>query len=1448
MFGSTAQPQSSTTRPRRRAIWVAGVGGLLLGVYAAAPWWLPSTWIMQRVSDELGRTLKRDVHIDGVQFNYRTGLTLEGLTIERRPGFGTQPFLTARHLSIPLTTHTWLRPFELLVGLVGLRSVDLGEVCIDELHCFLVINERGDLNIADLDEPQVIPWPAQALNLSRLAIHVVNRRDSAGDTPEPPGLRLPTLDCRIDRGLGRIRWNPARRTAGDGTAARIVTSGDLTTPRLNPHVVLGGRAALEWEQLPLQRISDLLPHAALEFLTGQSSGAVVADIGPEFDLDFTIDVHLEDAEVQFEDDRRWMPFKDTQLQARGTWDPHRPRLTVHTLHYAEPQTVVIDGPEDGQPAAVWEPAAAQPLTVSLVGSTQSLQALHRHLAAGFGSRVWPDLNTAGPCQLALGVASGAAEERYEVRIDATAAAVQVPGKLDLPAGQPKLASLVLTRHADHRWRTRHLDVTLGETALSIDGDWPGLSPDNGRPGLARSSHGTIAFQTPSVVDVLEHLPALRDLLPIAAGRGGLSFRQRLEPNGQGLKVSGELSMDADAELRWGPHLHKAAGKPLRVRYSGHQTGDATAALENIEFEIGYGKSRIRSLGGPSAVTLNSPVPSAWDRTHPQRRTLEASVHLGVEVSDLAEALSLWPSAEAVLQRGGWAAAGLDGECTAHLALNGGMFDGIPVVRMHLEVDAAALDLRLQDRLLKPRGVACRIDTDYRYDGRAPDEPQMAGMRIMVPGGTLELLSERLSDSPDAFHDLGMTVQIDDWSRVVASLPSLADGAPARTLGGGGRMSARLHRGQDQERWSGHVDLTQARFRFSDDPPDLKDPGTPLRITFEGRRIRHPADPNQTIVTIPSFDCVWGASRWRVDNLSASLAGLPWPMPLFTPLSDPAAAAAVALVELDGRAEVRIDPPAATPVMRDLKTAVQLRGPLTGTVQVSYRQPEWIIEGRAAALLGSAAADAAQPSPDLPAELTGSGRINLRDAQAALRWSDCVLTVGGLAARCSGRAQWDANPLHPPTQADLNLHLDVADVAQIVNAWPGGSPMHLAGGLTADSDWRFGEHGWRLQHARSTFDPVRFDLDGLSGSLHGTVTLDPLHWSSDALDVQLGRHRVSLGGSGRPRDADNPLALWARVDDLDVAQLVSDARQLLARLPPPWTVEPQRLTTLADVRQLLRDLHLQAGVTMNTCTWRDARGRTQRLDEVVSNLNCTQGTLDWQVRSAFEGGLLQARLASSAAGTTLEYDINGCLPSPHIRTMLRQAFPGIIPSGTIDYSRHPGGPATDGSPDPQPIESGELIIHGGTLRGKAAPDWVTTLFPRLNLASFQFDTMHDWYGVLPDGRTRHEAVFIGQYYHLYASGAEQPDGAVHFEIGIDLLGGLDSQYWTRAGSGRIPLFVTSSRVGDDGALLQEAVEYKPLELVKALLWGTNPIHTAYLALRKRISETDGAPDPGPTLRD
>jgi len=157
-----------------------------------------------------------------------------------------------------------------------------------------------------------------------------------------------------------------------------------------------------------------------------------------------------------------------------------------------------------------------------------------------------------------------------------------------------------------------------------------------------------------------------------------------------------------------------------------------------------------------------------------------------------------------------------------------------------------------------------------------------------------------------------------------------------------------------------------------------------------------------------------------------------------------------------------------------------------------------------------------------------------------------------------------------------------------------------------------------------------------------------------------------------------------------------------------------------------------------------------------------------------------------------------------------------------------------NPDNYAVGSGELIIEGGVVTGKAAPDYVTQLLPQLDFARFEFQRMHDWFDKHADGRVDHHMIFRGSTYHIYADGYSTADRRIHYEVGVDFLASFDKQSWATSGQGRLPLFTKDGRVGPDGKLLNERVRYVPLwKLANSVFVSNNLIETSYLALREQL---------------
>ena len=252
------------------------------------------------------------------------------------------------------------------------------------------------------------------------------------------------------------------------------------------------------------------------------------------------------------------------------------------------------------------------------------------------------------------------------------------------------------------------------------------------------------------------------------------------------------------------------------------------------------------------------------------------------------------------------------------------------------------------------------------------------------------------------------------------------------------------------------------------------------------------------------------------------------------------------------------------------------------------------------------------------------------------------------------------------------------------------------------------------------------------------------------------------------------------------------------------------------------------------------GITAIADAAWKQLDIREGAITLQFGCVVDGGQVHGQVNSDLDAPDpmyrLTYTADRIQPGSVVDAYLRRTFPGMEATGPltlIDESLARLLPA----PEDTNFETGkgELIIDGGTVSGRAAPLWITRIFPGLNLSSFEFSRLHSWFEKTSDGRVHHQMIYQGTYYHVYMIGWSDKTGTFRYEVGVDFLAGLESEYWANSGQGRIPLFTKIGRVRpEDGVLEDETVNFVPLERVaETLILRNNPLVTGYHAVRKRV---------------
>ena len=1500
MSGPDTAPTARRTR-RKKILRIGGIVLLLcVLLYLATPWLVPGRWIAATLASRMQRLMNRPVQIESVAFDYSRGLTIKGFRIGRREGFGEGALAEAEELSIPLSRYALARPARLLGHLLGVSAAPFDRIQIRQPQCWAVVNEQGALNIADLNDRGGARLPARLFDITGLTLNFIDLRPSAVDSgSDPQQIVLPMLKCSLTPSTGRVNVEGGPQEEDANVGGRVAVSGDITTPRLSADVPLGGGGSIQWRDLDLRQVPRLfIPFEGVQSLRGFSDGSLEVQISEDLNITFSADVTLHQPTLLLSGGQSWALFEQSSLSIAGRWDPQADYIELSKLKYDAPHAFSLTG--RGSRAVVIDPHSDRRTVVALSGRAESLDVLRKRLAV-LASVLSPQSSVLspqssalsfradGPCEFEFDYVRTIQGERYDIRLDATASRIVWDDLVNLPPGETKRMALTLNHDEAGQWHWRRCDVTIGRSTLEVTGDWPldsseqasgvGLQASGASPGARglkpearslepapgfgllhwlRTSSLQLAFETADFAELFDRAPVLSQWLPDVAAQGPGSLRLEFVPRAEGSRFTGHLDLGADAALKVGRELEKKPGMPLSVDYSGLWSADSVGRLEDVHIDLHFGPARMVTTGRGADFTIAAELPeSKWDREKLLRGTLEASMSTSVEVVAVEHFVSLFPALAERLREVNATGTVLSGDCRVGVSANLARIHGKPVARVHLHAEGNQLAIRAGDAFELRRGDAARFELDYRYDARRSQASEMFGLVAELPGGRLEVVSEWQQadeDNGEPIHDLHAAVKYEDLPTFASHFPVIRRQLESYGLGGAGRLNLEASGRGDTQSWHVQADFTETDLTPTVDGW-LKPAGVPLTLALEGRLVKDAPGNVAARFLLDNLKCTLGASTIEMIGFTAEFdhfgefAQFPSESSV-----DPDAPPVLRRLRCSAHVAAALEGPwraqAFNRRLDDWLERYETAGELTLDWDLSYDGARWALTGLANVtdLAFTAPPQFTKPA-GLPAEFEIEAGIVPGSSTASpttLKLRLCELRVSEMSASVNGTlvAHSARNLLEKAEAADLAVTFDAPDLSQLVQVWPGLSDAELSGHLRLAAALAADNAGWSVDSAMLDMNEVRVSAGDSDLSADGIVQYDQGRWRSDSLELQAGSWRALLAGEGCLADSGNPLQLAVRFGEVDGDQATADLRSLISDAAILWVRATGHSITGADLEEMLLGdsqfgaLHADVALQFDALQWFDFDRRvTHHFDEVVSTLACRQGECDWEVRGGYEGGLVQAQAQGRLSDPEVQIVLTEALSTEHIRMLLRAAYPGLEPTGTVDYSRIPGAPPQLwwAEEEGQAIAYGEVIVRGGVLRGKAAKGWVTSIFPRLNLAAFSFSLMHDWFTEYADGRIQHHAIFQGKYYNLYASGWQNNDATVEYQIGIDLLGGLESVYWATSGSGRIPLFQSVTRLGDDGEVLEETVNYVPLDFVKAILWGANPIHTAYMALRKRIVE-------------
>jgi hypothetical protein len=320
-----------------------------------------------------------------------------------------------------------------------------------------------------------------------------------------------------------------------------------------------------------------------------------------------------------------------------------------------------------------------------------------------------------------------------------------------------------------------------------------------------------------------------------------------------------------------------------------------------------------------------------------------------------------------------------------------------------------------------------------------------------------------------------------------------------------------------------------------------------------------------------------------------------------------------------------------------------------------------------------------------------------------------------------------------------------------------------------------------------------DLEFAVGKNHGWITAEIAHVATEPN----GTFRLVM----------------AHLDNKDLAEWLSSSRTKDLK-----EVGKDAQSAIVQARQWLARANLTGrGSIDHLRTFDESVRQTYDLREVELAATVRGGLIQTLFGASVNGGTYTTRseinLNAAEPALTSQSEIREVIATPNIQPQVSRFFPGNTVNGTFTRSEDMTTPLRDVLANVldarwpcHPRGTATTVAVEGTVVGRAAPKFVTTFFPGLNLTTFQYNRMTGLAKFLPDGTAENQMIFSGPVYDVYMEGKTSPDNMGEYQIGLVILGTtVPASVHFVAQQGRIPILKFRGRIVD-GKIHDEEVSY------------------------------------------
>ncbi len=1419
----------------------------LMTAYITLPVWAPAGLIKQRLARQMSDQMGLDVQIDHLSLSWSHGVELYGLRISSPPGYAEETMVFVRKI------HTAFSPVDFFL------HKRLAWMDIDQPHLAVEIDEKGHANIAPLDR---LKFPVQTQQMSlrnglatlRLAHHTKLLRIHVQDGQYVAGwpLRLGrlTVSAMLDQQGGPA---PVGLQLSAGSSQQIVaadaqfTFSDVDLSQLHLPTLLG---------LPLQ-------HAQ-----GRCRGSLNLQINRQGQVDqFSFDLSVADLDVQPINGPEIPVIEEAHLRIAAAYDPISEHLQLQSASVRLPGLELAGRAAFFKDVGLGQWQAIDELELQGVVHPQRLAALLGRPCGGDSG--W---QIDGPVNVRLNLLRRNSLYEFFTEADAMEAQVLHHQTCAKPAGR-KLKATLKGLFDQRSWTLQinenATQLTLGQNVFKGGGKIEDI-----RMLLDKAKEDrTLAWQnwlyllkqvewegTCRITDArsLSDMVISQIALPVpielqGALNGRWSIQQFADP-----RLHCSFAAPAGTYLAIGRHFVKDLETPMSLDVTG-KLESAEGILRRIEADLVLGEGRL-SLAGGSLRLQDRPEGSTVIEA-------DAQLHCVSAESLLACFPKLHRQQNVAIQ------GQLDGRCRLSLCEE--------TRRVCMQVDLQSLEMKLGRFFQKPASRPGELSVELSQDLlTVPIGKTSLNVAAKFGEATATaLLQIPPAASGESEFSLHGQVEITQARWLLDSSPWLAD-----RFGNGrasGPLVLSLIAQREGERFE--VDLAgQADgmdVAWGEKHCRRKAAGVPLRGQVS---LLLSEAPNQAAsATIEKATFELGASSLHLSGQTLLTTTKSQEKKKLIPAWLHAGEAQI-------QTSVTLDHAlmALLPELADDIDRYGLAGRLTGNFQFRSDERQLFLAGRLDAQNlsitqgplsgGIFQKDLLGPwskPKGLPVEV--QFELTTGDDLTYVKLNNLHAQSGKLSILADADIRFDSTTSGLPgawRQIEAHLAFSLADAAMLCDMAPQLKDYAPSGEvfaelqLTASQPERFNVTSAFLSstglsgHMRGkdvhfAGELLLHDFNFKQGRMHSIGQL-----STDGLELRIGNNHAYLitNLKNLPYQASGDVHVLVNyLDDKTLVDWLDSALHGIESSPANDIDAPIQADELTqeqlallnkqagdlfeDMRTYLSQAKVNGKISVAKLRTFDASvGQFYHLSNMEVLASIASGKLLMQFVAGLNGGTIRSSYATSlieeTPQLTYEKSLKNVIATEEIQPQISQYFPGNMVNGLFHRQESSSvslpialANLLDARYPLRAIGTAQTITTDGMIEGRAAPKFVTRIFPGLNLAKYHYDKMTGFAKFREDGVAENDMVFRGQTYDIYIDGTTDAENIGRYEIGLILLGTPQSAEWNHLyRQGRIPLLKLRARI-EGGKMHDESVAYLwPNETLFVIFLKNNLFYRLWLA--------------------